>query len=65
MRRFFVTVEDDGIGFEKADQFPDLGSHAHIGIENVRSRLAAQVDGTLDIKSSDQGTTVTLMIPRK
>lgn len=62
---FFVTVEDDGIGFEKAGQFPDLGSHAHIGIENVRSRLAAQVDGTLDIKSSDQGTTVTLMIPRK
>lgn len=62
---FFVAVEDDGVGFEEAGQCTDLGEHAHIGIENVRNRLAAQVDGTLDIESSHQGTTVTLVIPRK
>lgn len=62
---FFVAVMDDGVGVEKAKQFPNLGAHAHIGIENVRSRLASTVGGGLDIKSSDQGTTVTLTIPKR
>lgn len=62
---FFVAVEDDGVGIERAGQLPNLGDHAHIGIENVRSRLASTVGGTLDIASSDQGTTVTLTIPKR
>lgn len=61
---FFVAVEDDGVGFERASRLPDLGDHAHIGIENVRGRLASAVGGTLSIDSSDQGTTVTLTIPK-
>lgn len=61
---FFVAVEDDGVGFERASQLPDLGDHAHIGIENVRGRLAAAGGGTLSIHSSDQGTAVTLTIPK-
>ena len=63
-RDFFVAVEDDGVGMEKSREFPDLGDHAHIGIENVRGRLASAVGGTLSIDSSDQGTTVTLAIPK-
>lgn len=61
---FFVAVEDDGVGFERASQLPDLGDHAHIGIENVQSRLASTVGGALSIQSSDRGTTVTLAIPK-
>lgn len=62
---YLVQVEDDGVGFEKSKQFPDLGEHAHLGIENVRSRLDSMVSGTLDIQSSDQGTIVTLSIPKR
>lgn len=61
---FCVAVEDDGVGMEKSREFPDLGDHAHIGLENVRSRLASTVGGTLSIDSSNRGTTVTLTIPK-
>ncbi len=62
---FLVTVEDDGVGMEKAGELPDLGDHTHMGIENVRSRLHAMTDGTLEIKSGDWGTRVTLIIPKQ
>ena len=62
---FLVQVEDDGVGFEKSKQFPDLGEHAHLGIENVRGRLDSMVGGTLDVQSGDQGSVVTLTIPKK
>lgn len=62
---FLVTVEDDGVGMEKAGELPDLGDHTHMGIENVRNRLHAMTDGTLEIKSGDWGTRVTLIIPKQ
>lgn len=58
-----VTIEDNGVGIEKAKQYPDFGEHACIGIDNVRSRLKEMVNGRMDIKSSDRGTSVTLWIP--
>lgn len=58
-----VTIEDDGIGVERAKRMPNLGNHAHIGISNVRSRLEEMVHGSLEIESSDDGTTVTIRIP--
>lgn len=58
-----VTIEDDGIGMEQAGQMPSLGDHAHIGIPNVRARLEEMVHGSLEIKSSSQGTAVTIRIP--
>lgn len=58
-----VTIVDDGIGMERSKQMPSLGDHAHIGISNVRSRLEEMVHGTLEIKSSDRGTAVTIRIP--
>ena len=58
-----VVITDNGIGIEKAKELVSLGEHAHIGIENVRSRLKETVDGSLEIESSSQGTTATIRIP--
>lgn len=58
-----VMIVDDGIGMEQARQMPRLGDHAHIGISNVRSRLEEMVHGSIEIKSSDHGTAVTIRIP--
>lgn len=58
-----VTIEDNGIGIEKAKQYQVLGEHAGIGLDNVRSRLKEMVNGQMEVKSSDQGTSVTLRIP--
>lgn len=58
-----VTIEDDGIGMERAKRMPNLGNHAHIGISNVRSRLEEMVHGSLEMESSDEGTTVIIRIP--
>ena len=58
-----ITVSDNGVGMEQAKQYPAMGEHMHIGIDNVRSRLKELVDGRLDIVSSSQGTTATIRIP--
>ena len=58
-----VVITDNGIGIEKAKELVSLGEHAHIGIENVRSRLKETVDGSLEIESSSQGTTATILYP--
>ena len=58
-----VTVADNGVGIENAKGRPSLGEHSHIGISNVRSRLEEMVEGSLEIESSDRGTTVTIRIP--
>lgn len=61
---FQVQIVDNGVGFRRAGEQPDLGEHCHIGIKNVRSRLEFMVHGTLDIESNDNGTTVTIHIPK-
>lgn len=58
-----VMIADDGIGMERAGNLPNLGEHAHIGIENVRHRLWTMVGGSMEVDSSDQGTRITLRIP--
>lgn len=58
-----VKIEDNGVGIEKAKEYPDFGDHASVGIDNVRSRLKEMVDGHMEIESSDRGTSVTLWIP--
>ncbi|MCU6760716.1 Inner membrane protein ypdA [uncultured Roseburia sp.] len=62
---YLVIVEDNGIGFERSKEFPNLGEHAHIGIENVRSRLQTMVHGSLKIDSDDMGTSITMRIPKE
>lgn len=63
--RYEVIITDNGIGMEKSKNFSDLGEHAHIGIDNVRSRLETMVRGSLEIESDDAGTTVTMYIPKE
>lgn len=58
-----VTIIDNGIGIDQAKTLPDLGDHNHIGIENVRRRIQAVVNGDMEIESSDEGTVVTIRIP--
>lgn len=58
-----ITVSDNGVGMEKARELPSLGDHTHTGIANVRSRLKEMVNGSLELESSDQGTTATIRIP--
>ena len=60
-----VTIEDNGVGMEKAKEHATLGEHSHIGISNVRSRLEEMVGGSLQVESNCLGTTATILIPWK
>lgn len=61
--RYEIKVEDDGIGFDVNK--PDPSHEAHIGIQNVRERLARVCGGTLEIHSEiGKGTTAVLSIPK-
>ena len=60
-----VTIEDNGVGMEKAKEHATLGEHSHIGISNVRARLEEMVGGRLTLESNSLGTTATILIPWK
>ena len=61
---WYVVIKDDGVGFDVGQTLDD--GRSHIGISSVRSRLAAQCDGTLTIKSeADVGTTAEIFIPKE
>ena len=58
-----VLVEDDGAGFD-ANQL--LDERKHVGIRNIRGRLQAMVNGTLEIESVEgAGTKVRITIPKE
>ncbi len=60
---YCVKVEDDGVGF---DTDVLLDERKHVGIRNIRGRLKAMVNGTLEIKSTEGiGTTVLIQIPKE
>ncbi|ANH83763.1 histidine kinase [Niabella ginsenosidivorans] len=53
--RFYVTVEDDGIGFNKT-----TSGKKGIGLTNIENRVK-YLNGTLDVVSApDQGTTINM-----
>lgn len=61
--QYCVCVEDDGAGFA-----PDtlLDESKHIGLKNIRGRLAAMCNGTLTLESTPGvGTKVTISIPKE
>lgn len=59
-----VTVSDDGVGFDPNE--PAAGTRAHVGLENVRSRLSSMCGGEMTVKSEKGvGTTVTIIIPKE
>ena len=60
---YCVSVEDDGVGF---DTDVLLDERKHVGIRNIRGRLEAMVNGTLEIKSTESvGTVVLIKIPKE
>jgi sensor histidine kinase YesM len=60
---YCISVEDDGVGF---DTDVLLGERNHVGIRNIRGRLKAMVNGTLEIESTEGvGTKVLIMIPKE
>lgn len=73
---YVVTVEDDGVGFaldheQDTDAFlgngtfvPGQSERQHVGIANVRTRLAATCNGSLRITSNPgKGTVAHIIIP--
>lgn len=61
--RYVVTVTDDGVGFEPGEV---KGNGEHIGIENIRKRLALVCGGELIIRSEvGRGTKATVIISKE
>ena len=60
---YCVRVEDDGVGFDTQEL---LDNRKHVGIRNIRERLAAMVGGKLEIESTvGAGTKVLITIPKE
>ena len=63
--RYEITVKDNGPGFDPEMQQKDQGS-SHVGIQNVRQRLAQMCGGELKIESiPGAGTCVTIALPKE
>jgi signal transduction histidine kinase len=57
---YIIRIIDDGVGFDLEN------TELHVGLQNVRSRLAATCRGELTVKSTvGIGTRVTIVIPKK
>jgi signal transduction histidine kinase len=62
-QNYCITVEDDGVGFDTSVL---LDERKHVGIRNIRGRLKAMVNGTLQIESTiGVGTKVSITIPKE
>ena len=60
---YCVMVEDDGVGFDTGVL---IDERKHVGIRNIRGRLKAMVNGTLEIESKEGvGTKVLITIPKE
>ena len=60
---YCVTVEDDGVGFDTTLLHDE---RKHVGLRNIRERLKAMVNGTLEINSTiNEGTKVLIKIPKE
>lgn len=60
---YFVSVTDDGVGF---DTTLLIDERQHVGLRNIRERLKAMVNGTLEIESTvGVGTKVLIKIPKE
>ena len=60
---YCVSVVDDGIGFDTSLL---LDERTHVGLRNIRERLKAMVNGTMEIDSTvGVGTKVLIKIPKE
>lgn len=61
---YYVSIEDDGVGFDPEKYMSD--GRKHVGIANVRYRLEVLCGGSIDIKSEKgKGSVVTIRIPKE
>lgn len=62
--QIYITVTDDGVGFDTTVTKQD--NRSHIGIENVSKRIATECGGTLAVSSLiGKGTVATIIIPKE
>ena len=62
-KEYRITVSDTGVGFD-VGRYMDDGK-VHVGLINVRQRLASRMNATVDVDSTPgSGTTVTVTIPK-
>ena len=60
---YVVEVTDDGVGFDMNVGYDET---KHVGIKNIRGRIEAMCNGTLDIESKiGSGTKATIKIPKE
>ena len=60
-----IVVADNGPGFNPEEQ-PENSGRSHIGIRNVRERLAGMCGGEMTIQSAPgAGTAVTITLPKE
>ena len=61
---YCISVVDDGVGFDTS--LPPSGDRKHVGLHNIRERLKAMVNGTMEIESKvGEGTRVLVKIPKE
>ena len=61
---YFVKVSDDGVGFDPHDMKQGSSGRKHVGIENVKNRLASTCGGTLSVTGEPgRGTVSEIFIP--
>ena len=61
---YCISVVDDGVGFDTS--LPPSGDRKHVGLHNIRERLKAMVNGTMEIESKvGEGTRVLIKIPKE
>ena len=63
--RYEIVVTDNGPGFNP-EELPKNSGRSHIGIRNVRERLAGMCGGEMTIRSAPgEGTVVTITLPKE
>ena len=63
-KAYQITVADNGVGFD-VERYMDDGK-IHVGLANIRQRLAIRMHASVDINSvPGNGTTVTITIPKE
>lgn len=59
----FVTIEDDGVGFDQSREQDD--GRVHVGLENVRARLQDMCGASMEtVSKPGEGTRVVIKLPQ-
>lgn len=62
--KIFITIEDDGVGFDVNEEKND--GRSHIGMTNIKTRLKEMLNARVDVTSvQGVGTKVTIIIPKE